>query len=300
MNWKQAHMVAFTAAARALAKYGVDDRERIDVFAAMDRAGFDIMGRPMPGLFGLYLAGTGATGPAALLNSRMSEATIRHTAAHELGHHVLGHASQVDYDLNDLHTGKRSWTKEEQEAEAFAAWFLMPRKAMNRVLFRIGCTTLSAPRDVYQMALWLGVSYAGVLRQAQNIKMLSRAQATAWSQAASGRPAPGAWQPVPQRVWELGPSADGTTIHVQTGDRLRIGGGDSDAVPELPKGLDPQGPTGTALDVDVTSVFNAPGNIRTGRWSIGIIPTPCRRGCVQSWPTWAGGSQDDEGRTEVR
>jgi hypothetical protein len=287
-------MVAFTAAARAHAKYDTDDRERVDIFTALDRAGFFIIGKPMPGLFGLYLDGKDGGGPAALLNSRMSETTLRHTAAHELGHHVLGHASQVDYDLNDLHTGKRSWTKEELEAEAFAAWFLMPRKAIHTVLSRIGSTALSNPRDVYQMALWLGVSYSGLLRQAQNIKMISKSQGKAWSKAASGKPAPGPWAPHPSRVWELGPAADGARIHVQSGDRLRLDGGTGDSVPLLPKGLESRGPAGTALDIDVTSVFDAPDEIQTGRWGIGLVPTPNRRGCVESWPTWAGGNQDDD------
>src|SRR5258708_6822820 len=128
MTWQGAHKVAFTAAARAHAKYGIDVRDRVDVFAALQRAGIDVIGQPMPRLFGFYMASEAFGGPAVLLNSRMSEATIRHTAAHELGHHELNHVSQVDYDLNELHAGKRPWTAEEQEAEAFAAWFLMPRK----------------------------------------------------------------------------------------------------------------------------------------------------------------------------
>ncbi|MET9914068.1 hypothetical protein ABZZ74_46385 [Streptomyces sp. NPDC006476] len=57
-----------------------------------------------------------------LLNANLNIVTQRHTAAHELGHHVLHHRTAADDDLSPaLRWGNGSWPDEEKTAEAFAA-----------------------------------------------------------------------------------------------------------------------------------------------------------------------------------
>ena len=84
-----AHRVAGIAAVNLRRRLGLADDGYVDAFTALQRADLVVMGQPMPGLFGAYLpAGPGRHG-GILLNSTMSEATIRHTAAHELGHDTM-------------------------------------------------------------------------------------------------------------------------------------------------------------------------------------------------------------------
>jgi Zn-dependent peptidase ImmA (M78 family) len=45
----------------------------------------------MPSLFGVYLPSSSNSHAGIFLNTTMGEATIRHTAAHELGHAEFGH-----------------------------------------------------------------------------------------------------------------------------------------------------------------------------------------------------------------
>ncbi|MFD0394650.1 ImmA/IrrE family metallo-endopeptidase [Streptomyces nogalater] len=73
-----------------------------------------------------------------LLNASLNAVTQRHTAAHELGHHRLGHRTAADEEMDPaLRWGDGSWPEEEKTAEAFAAWFLMPLPAVRAALGRV-------------------------------------------------------------------------------------------------------------------------------------------------------------------
>ncbi|GAA3123412.1 ImmA/IrrE family metallo-endopeptidase [Nonomuraea salmonea] len=126
MNWDVAHRVASMAAVQAHRDLGVDRLQYVDVYAALRRAGVIGMARPMARLFGVYVSPQD-NGPAVLLNENLDIIAQRHTAAHELGHHRLGHRSAYDQELDRAtRWGDGTWPDEEKIAEAFAAWFLMP------------------------------------------------------------------------------------------------------------------------------------------------------------------------------
>ena len=144
LNWQQANRVANVAAARALGALEVDlTMPSVDVVAAIGRAELALLWRPMPHLFGLYF-NEPESNLGILVNNGLPLGARRHTAAHELGHHTLKHASSID-DGSTIAIGgavdpfpkpgkTRRWTDQEMCAEAFAAWFLMPRKVV------VGCT----------------------------------------------------------------------------------------------------------------------------------------------------------------
>jgi Zn-dependent peptidase ImmA (M78 family) len=67
--------------------------------------------------------------PVAFVNARDFPQRKRFTAAHELGHHVLGHANRTD-DARSLSDFSRD--PKEVQANSFAAEFLMPRPATER------------------------------------------------------------------------------------------------------------------------------------------------------------------------
>jgi Zn-dependent peptidase ImmA (M78 family) len=124
-TWTQAHRIANLAAAQAHRDLGIDTNcFPIDVYRAIEDAGMVLMWRPLPRLFGWYFAGPR---PGILLNNQLDYGSQRHTAAHELGHHILGHGTRADLDLDPLTDRRAGWTEVEKTAEAFASWFLMPR-----------------------------------------------------------------------------------------------------------------------------------------------------------------------------
>jgi hypothetical protein len=163
-TWRQAHRVAQLAAVHARADLDVPLDAYVDVVAAIHRADIPLMFRDMPGHFGTYIS-PATYGPGILVNSGLAMPTLRHTAAHELGHHQLRHGDSVDLDL-DLWESQapEAWTGTEMSAEAFAAWFLMPRPAVLRGLRLLGTDKPRSAHDAYRLATLLGASFRGVCR----------------------------------------------------------------------------------------------------------------------------------------
>ena len=101
-TWSQAHRIANLAAALAHGDLGTDPGQfPVDVYSAIGDAGIILMWRPLPRLFGMYINEPGAR-PGILINNGLDHASQRHTAAHELGHHVLGHGTHADLELDSL------------------------------------------------------------------------------------------------------------------------------------------------------------------------------------------------------
>lgn len=191
MTWQSANRVAAIAAAQAHGDLGIDTTAApVDVGAVIDRAGVALMHRPLPTLFGVYLHGV-ATGPGIMVNNALTRAVRRHTAAHELGHHRFGHQSSVEagVDATDPSASLRvtrrgGWSDEEKTAEAFASWFLMPRRAVMAVCDDMAVTAPHTAAQVYQLALRLGTTFAATLRHLGVLKVISQAQARSWAAVA--------------------------------------------------------------------------------------------------------------------
>jgi IrrE N-terminal-like domain len=308
VRWDVAHRVAGIAAVHAHRDYGIDRGKYVNVFAGIEAAAIDCIGQPLPRLLGMYVARQD-DGPAILVNSGQDEIGIRHSASHELGHHVLGHTSRWDEDPF-TRWGDGTWPDEEKTAEAFAAWFLMPLPAVRNAMRLVG---IQAPRDgadAYQIARWLGTSYAGTVRHLVNVRLARPQQANAWSRippASLRRAAQGPADDPPSHVWVLRYCADGATAHVTAGDRLHL------LLPAAAQIAVPAGVTymrdpeqhqlpgsgnslvGTLLQV--TSELTAPAALtaRLGDsaklWRVTLGPGPFRRGVADAWrsgpdPQW--------------
>lgn len=191
MTWQSANRVAAIAATQAHDSLGLDQEAiPVSVAQAIYRAGIVLIYRPLPSLFGAYLVGAQiATG--ILVNNRLTRAARRHTAAHELGHHQFGHQCTVDdgaAEPSDSLVGHRrgAWPDEEKTAEAFAAWFLMPRRMVMSLLDDMGVAAPESAEQTYQLALRLGTSYAATVRHLATLKLISTARARQWSSVAPG------------------------------------------------------------------------------------------------------------------
>ncbi|KUF19233.1 ImmA/IrrE family metallo-endopeptidase [Streptomyces silvensis] len=248
MNWALAHRIASIAAVQAHRDLGIDRARYVHVHRALGAAGVIGMAQPMPRLFGVYYSPADA-GPAVLLNASLNAVTQRHTAAHELGHHRLGHRTAADQELDPaLRWGNGSWPEEEKTAEAFAAWFLMPLPAVRAALERICGGRPSRPEHAYRLARELGTSYAGTVRHLVNLRLLDAGRAGQWAKIPPGdlrsALAGGASLPAHAQVHVITAHSEGQTVYADAGDVLVLHL-DHAVFDVLPKGLEPWTSDGT-------------------------------------------------------
>lgn len=178
-----ANRVASIAATQAHDQLGIDPRTApVEVAPAIHRADIVLMYRPLPGLFGAYLADTPAKG--ILVNNRLSRAVRRHTAAHELGHHQLDHGTIRDVGASSDEAQPfavgRGAPDVEKVAEAFASWFLMPLRGVRAVLAQMGLEKPVTAAHVYQLSLRLGTSYATTVRHLVSLRLADSVGARTW------------------------------------------------------------------------------------------------------------------------
>lgn len=290
MDWLTAHRIAGIAATNLHQDLRLPDDEYVEILSAIARVDLEVMAQPMPRLFGVYLPPSPRHGGGILLNSRLDEATIRHTAAHEWGHHALRHDSCLSEDLDPLASSSRVWTAAEKQAEAFAAWFLMPIKAVKRGLARIGTERPRSAADAYQLSLHLGTSLRGTIRHLTHLRMVTPGTARSWAAATPARLRAqlcGDRRDVPPRVWDLGAAAHGSRVHVQVGDRLLVRGpwvGEPDVT--APTGVEVHASTaaptldGPSLQLDLRAPLEAESVVEVrsavdgSTWSVKLTETP--------------------------
>jgi len=229
-TWLEANRLANLAAAQAHGDFGIDtSTPPIDVYGAIGEAGVVLMWRTMPRQFGAYVAEPGSR-PGILINNGLPPAAQRQTAGHELGHHRFRHGTHVDADLEASLDRRAVWTPEEKEAEAFAAWFLMPRKAVRTALARLDLERPQTPDNVYQLSLLLGTPYMSTVRHLPSLRLASQQMANRWAatspSAIKTRLDPSAGVSLSRKpdVWLMSDRLAGTEITVHIGDRLVITG----------------------------------------------------------------------------
>ena len=161
---RRAQLKGSAAAVKELMRLNLDPGVPVDVFDVIERKNVWLLFEPLQHLYGFFQRQDNAAG--IVLHSGHPLSLQRFTAAHELGHYVLGHEFSQDTRA-ELFDGVQS-PLQEIEAQAFAAEFLMPLALVNRALDR-----LSLPRDprditpveAYQLSLELGSSYLATLSQ---------------------------------------------------------------------------------------------------------------------------------------
>jgi predicted secreted protein len=211
----------------------------------------------MPGLLGLYDRAGGSAG--ILINSNHPLALQRFTAAHEYGHHVLGHDASSDDERTIDRIDDPNIADQETAAQAFAAEFLIPQKLVNHTLRRLHLSpepdALDAPQ-VYRLSVEVGASYTATVHQLRTLKMVSLQRA---SYLLGQRPIDIKEALLGERpddlaridVWDVRPEQDGQTLFPHVGDRVRL------QFSEVPStgyrwAIEPAGrlPSGLALTAD--------------------------------------------------
>lgn len=164
-------MTGRCAASRAVAKKALEFRQAsgvnfevpCDIYETIARHGVDLQFVDIPSLEGMYLEE--AEAERICVCSHRPVGRQHFTAAHELGHHVLGHGTSFDAVMDEFGEST-DLTPDELAADAFARYLLMPQRAV-QVAFRGRGFELASlePVDVYRAACWLGVGYGTLLNQ---------------------------------------------------------------------------------------------------------------------------------------
>lgn len=162
------------AALRERRRLGAMDHERLDIFREIDRAGIWLMFQPLNRLYGFYQRIEDVAG--IVVHSGHPIALQRYTAAHEYGHHVLGHIRSLDG--RDEIEGRPSEVEDplaEIAAQAFAGAFLIPLHLLNQTAAALDINIeMPAPQDVYSLAVRFGVSYQAMRTQLRAYGLLDR------------------------------------------------------------------------------------------------------------------------------
>jgi hypothetical protein len=225
ISWADANRHAGVQAGQLLGRLDIDLDRPVDVFEVIRRMGLVLAFAPLGNVSGLYLPG-GAT-PGILIHEGHPRTRQRYTAAHELGHHVFEHATTIDFDLEaGLQRGRgEGWPDHEKEAEAFAAFFLMPRQLVRAGLQALGIEKPASPLDAYALSLWLGTSYTATAYQLALLQFVAREVSDAWAKippAQVKRSLAGAYVPDDLRndVWLLDGTHNHRRLEARPGDRV--------------------------------------------------------------------------------
>lgn len=191
------------------AKLGTGDRA-INVLGALQFFNIATLFRPLEGLLGAYVPTPRSAG--VLITTLRDHHVQRFTAAHELGHHALEHRTvSLDTHVGFVARGeKEGYDYQEQEADAFAAEFLLPKWLLAAHARRQGWTRQHLKRAdvVYQLSLRIGASFSSTCWALAGADFLSRGEASALAelppkaskQRALSDVTPESWRP---DVWLL-------------------------------------------------------------------------------------------------
>ncbi len=236
LPWAQVHRIAATEAARVFQALAIDTTQQIDPFAALAAEGVVVMRRPLDRVAGLYVPGDARRGnpPGVLINSGHPLTKQRYTAAHELGHHRRDHEVVLDEDTEWFGRGVEPALDRERIAEAFAAWFLMPRQLMQTKIQAVGLSPrLLNAEGAYTLALELGTSYAATVHHLTDTRLIPASRREELLNVAPQeiKRTLGAFDALADSwrdVRVVRPDQAGTAVRVQEGDALVV------EVPETP------------------------------------------------------------------
>ena len=230
-------------------RLGTELYRRVDIFEVIEEQRIWLFFQRLRGLYGAYQRFGDAAG--IVINSGHPQTLQRYTAAHEYGHHVLGHQASAD---DSEHIEQLVRDPQEVAAQAFAGEFLMPIQLVNYTLRTMDLAGRHIPltaRQVYQLALEFGVSYSAAVYQlvgqhkltVEAGQLLRRESPLAVKSGLAGVKPADSWAD----VWLLDESQEGRTFSPRIRDEIHV------VLPETPSTgyvwqLDPSGDVLTLID----------------------------------------------------
>ncbi len=180
LDWRRIHLHAALEARRAHQQLGIDTTRRIDPFVALEASGVVVMRQRLDGFAGMYIPADPAEGnaPGVLINAAHPLSRQRFTAAHELAHHRRDRQLVLDRETGWAARGDDRASDVERFAEAFAAWFLMPKALVEAALDALGLRASQlTPEGAYTLSLELGTSFDATVYHLADMQVITRAHA---------------------------------------------------------------------------------------------------------------------------
>jgi hypothetical protein len=209
------------AARRALAarlRFGFALDSPCDVYELVCRYGLSLRFIQVSSMDGLYL-NDGFTGSINVSTLRPA-GRQRFTAAHELGHFILGHGAHLDQEIEKM----VSDSAEEEFADMFARHLLMPKRAIARGFSSLGASPkIAGPAHYYAVSAWLGVGYSTLIQHARwTLQLIDNTRLHALTlktpQQIKRAQVPSVSWTGRKELWPLAPWWSGTNVHIQKGD----------------------------------------------------------------------------------
>jgi len=169
-------------------------------YDAAERLGIEVRFVDFPSMEGMYIKGTlQSASPHILVSALRPFGRQASTGAHELGHHVFGHVTRIDQYIPgggavgsaigedalgpkpprapSIH--RKRYDPDEILADAFGAFFLVPKPAVERGFGDRGLAPATAtPAECFAVAGWLGVGYTMLVHQMRSsLGLMSSARA---------------------------------------------------------------------------------------------------------------------------
>jgi Zn-dependent peptidase ImmA (M78 family) len=149
---------------------------RIDVFGMLVQRDIPVLFRPLKKLLGAFIDDPDK---GVIVTSQRQLPVQRFTAAHELGHEVLGHEASFDEEnilARALFVTEARFDRKEIQANAFASQLLTPPWLIALHMKRQGWIrdNLTDPVVVYQLSLRMGSSYAATCYALEESKGIDR------------------------------------------------------------------------------------------------------------------------------
>ena len=180
IDYRRANLESMKRAVQLHTKLGTDPTKQVDVYSAIEKLGVTLAFLPLANLSGAYLPATEDTGGRSgiVINSKHPRSRQRYSAGHELGHHLRdGSALEliVDHET-EYHTRAATVVKNQREAtaEAFAAWFLMPRRLVKHLMGQLNIKAQPTAEEAYRLSLELGTSYLATVGHLRALKLMTR------------------------------------------------------------------------------------------------------------------------------
>lgn len=197
---------AQAAAIREVERHQLDPSEPVDVFGIVESYRVWLAFLPLDRLYGIYVNRPDT--PGIGIHSGHPVPTQRFTAAHELGHYLLGHKSVGDTRTELF--GRRPEVAEVQ-AQAFASEFVMPVGHVNAAKRRLGAhhdSHLDWP-SIYALSLELATSFEATAVRAEQLRISAHSRGSKRPRPKSlkqallgGVPLPTPWAD----VWKVDPA----------------------------------------------------------------------------------------------
>lgn len=153
---------------------------RVDVFGAITRTGAILMFKPLDPLLGAFMREGDLMG--VMLTMRRPIGQQRFTAAHELGHLIMGHDPHAD----DEGILRRAPTvgnyarvpAQEREADSFASNFLLPEFSLAKLHEQQAWDRrdYDNPHTLYQASLRFGASYRATVQAYERDRLVTAQQ----------------------------------------------------------------------------------------------------------------------------